>query len=756
VNDGVDGLDLRIARLEKRVERERAARLAAEAQSEDGLRALYQRQQDAELMRRVASAANGAAEPEQAIRSCLRMLSEHLRWPVGHAWKLATDGSLISGGIWHVAEGHDFQALHAVTGAIRLPAGVGLPGRVLETARPIWITDFARDAGCIRNPPGAELGVRAALAFPILVGSAVAGVIEIFHPEPLAPETRALELAADVGAQLGRVIERKQASDALNAAKAELEERVRERTRDLERVNEELRHEIEERDAADAANRAKSEFLANMSHEIRTPMTAVLGYADLLMDADVTASARLDYVQTIRRNGEHLLSIINDILDLSKIEAGKMTLERIACSPAQIVVDVASLMRVRALEKELVFEVEFATPVPAAMEGDPTRIRQILMNLCGNAIKFTEQGCVRIVVECDASDPAQARLRFSVIDQGIGMTREQLTGLFRPFTQADSSTTRRFGGTGLGLVICKRLADMLGGAIEVESTPGEGSTFRLDLPIGSIATTTMLEDLEEAGMPQTSLGATNNLPPLDCRVLLAEDGHDNQILISTHLRRAGAQVEIAPNGRIAVERALHEARAGTPFDVILMDMQMPELDGYGATAKLRSRGYTRPIVALTAHAMATDRERCLAAGCDDFMTKPIDRSALIVAVDAHAERARSLPEMHTTESASMRPLVSDYAGDPDMAELVERFARTLPERVADLVNARESADSETLARVAHQLKGAAAGYGFAPITASAAELERALKSGEDRHDVERRLETLVRLCGRVQPPDAAG
>ncbi len=386
--------------------------------------------------------------------------------------------------------------------------------------------------------------------------------------------------------------------------------------------------------AARAANRAKSEFLANMSHEIRTPMTAIIGYADLLLDAGTTEQERTTYVQTIRRNGEHLLAIINDILDLSKIEAGKMTVEVVPCSPDQVIADVVSLMRVRAREKKLSLQVTYATPIPETIHTDPTRLRQILINLVSNAIKFTAAGEIRVTARCLEVESPQPRLTFEVADTGIGLQPEEIGQLFQPFIQADTSTTRKFGGTGLGLAISRRLANMLGGDITLQSTPGQGSTFTLTVSTGPLAgvpmRATFREVLEAAPLaPGGAPAAAPPAAPAGCRVLLAEDGRDNQLLISTLLRKAGAQVSLADNGLIAVEQALAAVARGSAFDVIFMDMQMPELDGYGATARLRREGYQGTIVALTAHAMSGDRERCLSAGCTDFLTKPVDRARLI-------------------------------------------------------------------------------------------------------------------------------
>jgi signal transduction histidine kinase/CheY-like chemotaxis protein/HPt (histidine-containing phosphotransfer) domain-containing protein len=498
-----------------------------------------------------------------------------------------------------------------------------------------------------------------------------------------------------------------------------------------------------------SANQAKSEFLANMSHEIRTPMTAIQGYADLLLEPRLDASDRLNYVQVIRRNSAHLLSIINDILDISKIEAGKMTTERIPCSPAQILVEVASLMRVRATEKKLAFEIEYATPIPKTIQTDPTRLRQILMNLTGNAIKFTQVGSVTIIARCHDPLMPIPRISFEIADTGIGLTREQQGKLFEPFQQADSSTTRRFGGTGLGLVICRRLATLLHGENTIESLSGRGSSFTLTVETGPIAGVEMISDLREAGVPLLLTTAPATQTRLSGTVLLAEDGLDNQLLIATHLRKTGLRVVIAENGRIAVEEALAAELAGHPFDVIFMDMQMPELDGYGATAKLRSKKYGRPIVALTAHAMAGDRERCLQAGCDDYMTKPIDRDALI-AMAARYSSGRATTDVVT--AAPPRRLLSDFATDPDMIELVENFVASLVQKRAEIERCAKEADLEALRRHAHQLKGAGGGYGFAALTDAAAEVEALAMGSSNRELLEGKVSVLLALIDRILIP----
>jgi len=384
---------------------------------------------------------------------------------------------------------------------------------------------------------------------------------------------------------------------------------------------------------AEAANRAKSEFLANMSHEIRTPMTAILGFAESLYEEDLPAQARRDAADTICRNGHYLLNVINDILDLSKIEAGKLEVEAIPCSLCQIVAEVADLARVRADAKGLAFHVEYEGAIPETIQTDPTRLRQILINLVANAVKFTETGSVTLRVALAVEEGAP-RLRCDIVDTGVGMTPEQVARVFHSFTQADSSTTRRFGGTGLGLAISKRLAQLLGGDVRVvASAPQQGTCMRATVGVGALGGMSLIADPAAPSVsPPAGAAARGEAGLADvsgCQVLLAEDGPDNQRLVSFLLRRAGAEVMVVENGELAVVAALQARRDGRPFDVILMDMQMPVTDGYQATLRLRQAGYAGAIIALTAHAMARDREKCLDAGCDDYLTKPIDRAELL-------------------------------------------------------------------------------------------------------------------------------
>jgi PAS domain S-box-containing protein len=382
--------------------------------------------------------------------------------------------------------------------------------------------------------------------------------------------------------------------------------------------------------AAEDASRAKSEFLANMSHEIRTPLTAILGFADVLREdaeSPENLDRRAEAIDTIRSAGRHLLTIINDILDLSRVEAGRMVIEKVATPLPSILREVQRVLLPRAIGKGIALAIRTQTPVPSEVLCDPTRLRQILLNLVGNAIKFTDHGSVTIAVRCDPTESGM-RLVVDVDDTGDGVPPEQVQRLFQVFTQADASSTRRHGGTGLGLTICRRLARLMGGDVTLVSTrPGKGSTFRAELPVERCAGSFLVSTIDESVEPPAPLPASTLR--LDGRILLVEDGRDNQRLISLHLRRAGALVDIAENGRDALERLDEAYRAGRAYDLVLTDIQMPVMDGHALARALRDRESAPPVIALTAHALDEDRQRCLDAGCCDFTTKPIDRVVLL-------------------------------------------------------------------------------------------------------------------------------
>lgn len=383
---------------------------------------------------------------------------------------------------------------------------------------------------------------------------------------------------------------------------------------------------------AEKASHIKTTFLANMSHEIRTPMTAILGFAEI-MGQKKQDPETLRHIATIKKNGEYLLELINDILDVSKIEADKLDVEAIECSLTELVEDVKTLMEIRAMDKGLDLIIKIEGQVPNWIQSDPVRLRQILINLLSNAIKFTREGSIQLNIRAVRLEGDEPGLQFDVIDSGIGMTEVQLSRLFQPFVQADSSITRKYGGTGLGLTICKRLTNILGGEISVTSEYGAGTTFSVTVKTGEVERNEFVDQTvfeQECHQDVVSEGPVDE--EMGYNILLAEDGPDNQRLIRFFLQKAGNQVALAENGLIAVKLAREAVEEKTPFDVILMDMQMPELDGISATKQLRSTGYDLPIIALTAHNMNGVREECLAAGCNGYATKPIQREKLFTTI----------------------------------------------------------------------------------------------------------------------------
>ncbi len=412
---------------------------------------------------------------------------------------------------------------------------------------------------------------------------------------------------------------------------------------------EEMNHRLEDaRREAEKAASAKSAFLANMSHEIRTPMTAILGFTERLLDETLEDDKRISTINTIRRNGEHLLGVINDILDFSSLEVGKLDVDRVPSSLNEILLNVVTLLTPQAKSKGIALACVFETPIPPTINTDPTRLQQILINLVGNSIKFTEAGSVSVNVRCThqkedaaAASPTDVKLEFDIVDTGIGLTEEQSARLFQEFSQADNSTSRRYGGSGLGLVISTRLAEMLGGGVTlVRSAYGSGSTFRVTVSIGKVSDEPWLNHLCMVDKPAAGPHRTEATPTIkDCRLLLVEDCSDNQQLISFIVKRAGAQIDVRENGQLGVEAALQAQQQGKPYDVVLMDMQMPVLDGYQATATLREKNYHGPIIALTAHAMSHDREKCINAGCNDYLTKPIKRKLLLEIIQEYAGMA---------------------------------------------------------------------------------------------------------------------
>jgi len=380
------------------------------------------------------------------------------------------------------------------------------------------------------------------------------------------------------------------------------------------------------KDIAEAANKAKSEFLANMSHEIRTPLNSILGFSQLLCEAMLSEGEKVSFIETIDRNGRALTQLIDDILDLSKVEAGHVSLDIVNFSLNNLIKDLMLTLKNAASIKGLVLELQQTDSIPTGIKSDPVRLKQILLNVIGNAIKFTHSGTVTISIDTfQLTEGDEHFLRFRITDTGIGISDAAKKRIFQPFAQADSSTTRRFGGTGLGLALSRKLAIALGGNIELSASKlNEGSTFSVWISLvghhsESSKHTLVSEDID------LDLEKNNpSLPLSGYRILVAEDSSDNRTLIHQLLTRSGAKVELVENGQEAVDQV-----KSTNFDLVIMDLQMPIVDGYKATKELRRQGFKQPIIALTAHAMAGEKENAKAVGFDDYVTKPINAKALI-------------------------------------------------------------------------------------------------------------------------------
>lgn len=666
------------------------------------------------LLHDVTVAANQSSQVQHAAQICLNRICSQTAWPAGrvHLRARRSNELTASASAWPAGDGFHLTSFRPDLEP--LSSGKGeLAKRVMASRKAEFLIHTPRQTPefpCKETASRVEL--QAAAAFPIFVGDEVMGILEFFSFDAAEPDQKFLTLVSHTATQLGQVIARQQAAEDLRHAKL----------------------------LAEHANQAKSEFLAVMSHEIRTPMHAILGIAELLAESSLSPKQH-EYVQVFQRAGTKLIELINSILDLSKVESGRLELDSVPFELGSVLDRAIELMSPLAQARGLELTCEVAPNIARSFFGDPDRLRQVLLNLIGNAIKFTERGSVSVRVE-RGSDRESGSLRFSVTDTGIGVSAEHREMIFHNFTQADSSTTRRYGGTGLGLAICKSLVELMGGQIGLKSEPGSGSTFFFTIRLG------LRDDSWPSGdggrsEAEPSPRTQPHSPPQEgewpaVRILIAEDSEDNLYLIDSYLKGSGFIFDLVRNGKQAVEAVM----SGN-YDCVLMDVQMPVMDGHSAVSAIRAweRAQGRleiPIVALTAHAFRDVIEKSKQAGCTDHLTKPIQRRALLEAISRYIRPVPSAtpvtsataPEQISPAREEKAPHATNAALPDEVQDLVPGYIERRQTDITALWAALKMGDYETLSTLGHQLKGSGIAFGFDELSDRGASLEQAAKAND--------------------------
>ncbi|TNE32593.1 MAG: response regulator [Alphaproteobacteria bacterium] len=669
---------------------------AARDEAKDAHARLKKETKTIKLLERITNAINESGDMDAAIKICLEEICGFTGWPAGHAYLVDEPHQrLVPSKIWHLQNPQQFQSLQKATETTVLSASVGLPGRVYAERESVWISNILEDENFPRSRHIEDIPVQAGFGFPVLVKKDVVAVLEFFAGKLEKPSEDFMSMMASIGTQLGRVIER----DKIEKARAD----------------------------AEKANQAKSEFLASMSHELRTPLNSIMGLTQMLVEDPSLKEDERNMAGTAHKSANNLLEIVNDILDISKIEAGNIVLEKTGFDFKNLVATVMEAMMPIASSKGISLNYSFVKDDIPYLFGDALRVSRVLTNLVGNAVKYTDQGQVDVTInmhplsgngkETDKKESPGVEIYCEVKDTGIGIAKENLALIFDKFTQADASISRKYGGTGLGLAITKELVELMGGRIGVDSKIGKGSVFWIKIPFPT-AEKEESDQQKQQRRARRKKNGKSRIPIEKAHVLVAEDHLLNQDLLKRLLPRMGfGAFDMVENGQQAIDRFAEEA-----YDLILMDCHMPEKNGYEATAEIRKQEGKKkkpvPIIALTADAMKGTREKCLEAGMNDYLSKPIDKDELRDVLEEwfiFPDQA-VLPEKKGDKKSKRAvielSLIKEYADTPEeIREFAEMFIAQSLESLTVLKENTKAGENTLWVEVAHKLKGGAGMWG---------------------------------------------